>query len=145
MITFAAIGLMMGCSPQISSLVFINEDYKTVQEFYSNEYYSGSDFLKRYEVEDTIIIGFYHERQPMESLFIFENDTCYFQQTNIYCSPCADQSIEKILSDNRYKFKVIDAVNYRSEVDPRIIMRLKRSTDEDGTCNELTITRTSLY
>lgn len=74
----------------------------------------------------------------MESLFLFREDTCYYQETKIYCSPCAEIVLEAILKDRRFKFEHLGGVNYRSKKKKSIIMRIERD-NENGTCSELKV------
>lgn len=48
-----------------------------------------------------------HDEMPLEILYLFKNDTCFYQEMNIYCSPCADFALNQLLNDKTYKFQAL--------------------------------------
>ena len=122
----------------------VGETHETIVDLYedSDDYFTD-EFTHKYYSRDTIMILFYQKQQPLETVFLLKNDTCYHQETKIYCSPCAQTSVEQLLNDKRYRFEKIDDVNYRSSIDPRIIMRLINKGDEN-VCTEVKITNTAI-
>lgn len=90
--------------------------------------------------KDTIWFLSYQQSLPVEMLYLFKQDTCHYQEINLYCGPCADKLMTTILKDKYYKFKAVDKVNYISEKYPDIIMRLNTvAGKDDKVCNSLSI------
>ena len=125
-----------------------NESFLTVGESHEEVLYRYSSLLEsKYTLsrvsKDTIIFNYKQENQPFEGLMLFQNDTCYYQEINMYCSPCYDKAISRILKDKRYRFKPIDEANYSSVTKPHIIMRMKDNTAKKETCSKIRIIDTS--
>ena len=122
------------------SLAMVGDDYKHVKEFFTgaDEHYDHPD-VKLYEKTDSLVVISTLNHNPFEAIFLFENDTCFFQRLSVYCSPCADVVVDGIVKDEDYNFEVVDPVNYISTRDGNIVMRLKEKIDKQGNCNEITI------
>ena len=80
---------------------------------------------------------------PMELIFLFKNDTCYYQECIVYCSPCADKFTADILKDKNYKFRHIDGASYVSFVNPKIVMRIGTNKKDTTSCNVIKINMNS--
>ena len=108
---------------------------KIEKEFKSKNLKVHSQYQK-----DTILFLSYHQSLPVEMLYLFKQDTCYYQEINLFCGPCSDKLINTILKDKYYSFKAIDKVNYVSEKFPAIIMRLNTVAGKDDlVCNTISI------
>jgi len=124
------------------SMVMENESPETITTFYDNtlgKKKKSKPHYKKETIDNKLIITFDHEDQPFESTFYFDNNICYFQEINIYCSPCADNMIEEILLDARYKFKAESDSRYLSEIDPTLIMQLKETNSNSETCDNIRV------
>ncbi len=98
------------------------------------------DYFETIDIgNDSLLVVSLMNQMPFESLFLFEDDICYYQSINIYCSPCADEVVSGIVEDKNYLFKSIDGINFYSQKNNRIIMRLKEKLTENGNCNSITI------
>lgn len=119
---FCIVYIIAGCS-ESRSLVDVGSVHQDVLWQYENNF---QEHLKdKYISQDTLIYFFDFVNQPFEALYLFQNDTCYYQEINMYCSVCYDLAISHILRDKQYKFKAIDEANYISSKSPHIIMRMK--------------------
>ena len=111
-------------------------------DFFINSYtkYQKKLGVKSYSQlkKDTVSFLSYHQDMPFELLYLFKKDTCIYQEINIYCSPCAEQSIEAILKDKNYKFKAIDGTNYLSQKDKTTILRISQNNKDTITCHKIT-------
>ena len=139
LVLFCSLLLIAGCSPS-KSFVEVGMSKEEVLNIYT-------DFFESYDVDhriskDTILYGFYVKNQPVESIMLFKNDTCYYQEINMYCSICYDKAIRDILRDKRYNFEVLDAANYRSTKQPNIIMRIKDNPLKEESCSKIRISDT---
>ncbi len=139
--------ILFSCSPksttQIKSLALIGKDYKEIKE--NIPYSHGAKYQETADadvVSDTLIVLSYVNNAPFEGLFLFENDKCYYEKLNIYCSPCADQLVSDIMKDDNFDFVAIDNVNFISQKDSSIVLRLKEKLTDIGNCNEITIIKT---
>ncbi len=127
-----------------TSFAFIGLSHKAVLDSFDDPSYFKGEFTKRYITKDTILIGFYQSNAPFETMYVFHNDTCYYQDTKIYCSPCAEKALEDILNDKYYKFVQIDHVNYMSSTYENVILRVKKEDIDIAACTELQIINTSV-
>ncbi|MBK8850527.1 MAG: hypothetical protein IPN73_10265 [Saprospiraceae bacterium] len=98
--------------------------------------------------KDTIVFYGSHDEMPLEILYLFKNDTCFYQEMNIYCSPCADFALNQLLNDKTYKFQALGKKNYVSTKDKNIVMRLTESDhaspnfeDSKTSCHSISIRR----
>ena len=131
---------MSACSTK-SAPVFVGYHHKKVEDYFSiakknpnnDKFRVDSRFSK-----DTILFSTQSPIQHVELLYLFKNDTCNYQEIKLYCGPCTDKMIAKILKDKDYQFKAIDMVNYISRVNPKIIMRMNTGVDKDSLmCNSI--------
>jgi|GEM_PF-4653713 len=138
---FVSLLMLFGCSDRITSYALVGESM-TIAKAQHEEYRkffqrSGGEFNSIIR-KDTLGFSTYVRSQPIESISIFKNDTCVFQEINIYCSPCADKAVQQLLSDKRYKFEAVDERNYMSTTELNVIMRLK-SIEDSTSCSNVTI------
>jgi hypothetical protein len=88
-----------------------------------------------FETKDTLLYKVEHSSGPLDLLILMKNDTSIYQEINVYCSPCADQMIEKILKDKNYKFEARYPSNYLSKTRPNILLR--HGKGKDSLCSNI--------
>ena len=141
--TFSIIILNSGCSKKIKSYVCLGESVSSVEKFIQlqKDHYKDPKALTVSRRPDTIAYFVSDNLFQMENLMLFKNDTCYFQEPAIYCSPCADAAVEEILKDPRFNFIATDEVNYISTNDDgqKMVMRLSESNNQSKTCSKIMI------
>jgi len=130
------------------SMVMINESPETITAFYDKNvrkfYGKMADKnkipqYKKKKVDNKLMISFDHDDQPFESTFYFDNNKCYFQEINIYCSRCTRDIVDQILLDPRYVFKAESDSRYISEKDPTMIMQLKETSSNSESCDNVRV------
>lgn len=133
--------IILSCSPvRYNSLALVGKSYTDVHRIFSyDDTLRNDSIIKMYRKSDSLVVLSFIKNTPYEAIFLFENDTCYYERLKIYCSPCADHVVEEILEDKDYNFEVIDPVNYISTKQTNVVMRLKEAIDENGNCNEISI------
>jgi hypothetical protein len=92
-------------------------------------------------MNDTLLVKFPLESNPMDVMYLFKNDTCFYQQINLYCSPCAEVMLHRIIRDKRYKFEEIDGINYISRKQPNIVLRLGGNIKDENICTDIRVIR----
>ena len=140
-----AISLLLTCNPK-GSLVLVGYSHHAVVHFV-DEFCKYDEMLSRNFIsKDTIVMVLNYNNAPLESMFLFYHDTCYYQDTKIYCSECSEKYMKEILEDGYFKFKEIDKVNYQSTVDKNIIMRVKPiNNGQNESCYEIFINNTAVH
>lgn len=136
--------LFSSCSVnnKIRSLSVIGKGYHEVKEYMSLSNNVIKKVSNNIDLDnDTLIVVSTMNNFPLEAVFLFENDECYYEEINIYCSKCADHAVNTIVNDKNYDFEAVDAVNYISKKDKSIVLRLKEKLTADGNCNEITIVK----
>ena len=134
--------LITSCTKNYESLIMIGQPRKNVISFINDyETYQQKSGSKSYLLDrnDTISYISYHENLPFELLYLFKSDTCSYQEANLYCAPCAEEAIEAILKDTKYKFKAADGSNYISQKNTKIIMRHTKSNRDSLLCNKISV------
>ena len=123
--------------------VYVDDSWGEVREnilIIEKEFKSQNLKVHSYYQKDTILFLSYQQSLPVEMLYLFKRDTCYYQEINLFCWPCSDKLMNTILKDKYYKFKAVDKVNYISEKFPDIIMRLNTVAGKDDmVCNSISI------
>lgn len=123
--------------------IFVDDSWGEVREnilIIEKEFKSQNLKVHSYYQKDTILFLSYQQSLPVEMLYLFKRDTCYYQEINLFCGPCSDKLINTILKDKYYKFKAVDKVNYISQKFPDIIMRLNTVAGKDDlVCNSISI------
>lgn len=133
---------MSACSPK-SAPVFVEFHYTKVKDYLTD---AGQNLRKKsFQVDshflnDTIFFAAKSPIQHLELFYLFDNEICRYQEIKLYCGPCTDKMMADILKDKDYRFKAVDKVNYISEINPRIILRLTSGVDRDSvTCNSISV------
>jgi len=123
----------------------LGQPYSMVSKTFENpKSFFVTDHAKKYYAKDTILIGYYGPNGPFEALYLFQNDTCYFQSSKLFCSSCAEITLDKKLSDRHFKFKQVDKTNFQSKKFPNIILRLKKEDIDPEACFEILIIDTDI-
>lgn len=133
---------LSACSTK-SAPVFVGYRYTKVKDYFTftkknpnNDKFRVDSWFSK----DTILFSIQSPIQHVELVYLFKNDTCNYQEIKLYCGPCTDKMMAKILKDKDYKFKAIDMVNYISQVNPKIILRMNTSIDKDSLmCNSISV------
>lgn len=136
--------LMASCKGWVSSYAMVNESREGIEAIWSsmeNPENRWHPYFKKADYNDTLLIILEGDIQPMEIMYVFKNDTCFYQQMNLYCSPCAERVVKKILKDRRYRFKEVDGVNYISKTQKGVILRQGSSLKDDRMCSDIKIIR----
>lgn len=132
--------LIISCSPRYESLAMIGKDKKSIKSVFMNDdLQTPNEGVEVFQSSDTLLIMSTMNELPYEALYLFENNVCYFQKLNIYCSPCADKAVAQIMEDKNYQFQPLDPINFISKIDSNVVMRLKEKLNDKGNCNEITI------
>lgn len=133
---------LSACSTK-SAPVFVDFHYTKVKDYLT---YAGQNLRKKsFQVDshflnDTIFFAAKSPIQHLELFYLFDNEICRYQEIKLYCGPCTDKMMADILKDKDYRFKAVDKVNYISEINPRIILRLTSGVDRDSvTCNSISV------
>ena len=72
--------ICLGCSPQISSYALVGEDYEASykQHMEFKTFFEKSNVVFNSVVmQDTLLFTTNVRSQPLESIALFQNDTCY--------------------------------------------------------------------
>ncbi len=130
--------LVSSCSSRYSSFLMIGEDYDFTVKAYSELMLVNKNSLSLRK--DTIQYKYYLGNSPFQTVMLFKDDKCYYQELNIYCSPCADVLLEDIINDGRYKFEALDALNYKAtKSETQIILRLSNKNTDDVSCSNIKV------
>ena len=131
------------CGTSTSSLLFINKDFEEVKRFFETKNGDNNFSFKYNEKTDSLVVVCDWARNPFKAIFLFKENNCYYQEMNIYCSDCADEMVNDIIKEEKYRFVPIDPVNYVSKNNDNIVLRLQEKLDDLGNCNKITILKTS--
>ncbi len=133
---------LSACSTK-SALVFVDFHYTKVKDYLT---YAGQNLRKKsFQVDshflnDTIFFAAKSPIQHLELFYLFDNEICRYQEIKLYCGPCTDKMMAEILKDKDYQFKAVDKINYISQVNPKIIMRMNTGVDKDSLmCNSISV------
>lgn len=133
---------LSACSPRIAP-IYVDDSWREVHENISKiekDFKSKNLKVHTHYQKDTILLLSYQQSLPVEMLYLFKQDSCYYQEINLFCGPCSDKLMNTILKDKYYKFKAVDKVNYISQKFPDIIMRLNTVAGKDDlVCNSISI------
>lgn len=133
---------LSACSPRIAP-IYVDDSWREVHENISKiekDFKSKNLKVHTHYQKDTILLLSYQQSLPVEMLYLFKQDSCYYQEINLFCGPCSDKLMNTILKDKNYKFKAVDKENYISQKFPDIIMRLNTVAGKDDlVCNSISI------
>lgn len=142
MLCLMGIAMPLCHTTQISSSAMVGHSKEKVYEFYTY----GESMTPIPDIDliisgDSLFVISKDYYRFYEILYLFDNGICHYQQMNVYCSPCAEQIIDEMLKDRFYDFEAIDEINYRSQKNPRIIMRLRDQVQDTVSCSSISIHR----
>ena len=142
LIIIASVSGLYSCKSKtkLESFAMLHWSYDDVV----NQFTKGNVEYKRkvfavVQKSDTLVVVSTHPCMPFESLYMFENDTCYFQQMELYCSACSDKMLQYMIDDSAFRFEAVDASNYLSTTDDKSLLRIKQKQDSVGVCSVITI------
>ncbi|MEZ5049811.1 MAG: hypothetical protein R2766_09195 [Saprospiraceae bacterium] len=101
---------------EIENFIKINKKDPTISKFINNK--------------DTLAYIMDYESGPLELYFLFDSlSLCEKEVLKIYCSHCAEEYLNLIKEDKKYKFKKLNNVYYFSKYDKYTMMRVSENED----------------